>query len=80
MTPGTIDSPQNWSINSSAPSALHDIMMWNTDKNHKTMTLSCPKSVPTQLLGPFAEDGFVSVQHCLAATVNIGVLSTLLFT
>ena len=40
--PGTrkIDSPWNWSINSLAPSALHDVIMWNIDnkKNHKTMT------------------------------------------
>lgn len=28
--------PQNWSIKSSVPTALHDVIMWNTDtKNHK---------------------------------------------
>ena len=37
----------------------------------------CPNSVPSQLLGPFTENGLGSVQHCLAATINIDVLSTL---
>ena len=32
-------SPQNWSINSLIPCALHDVMMWNTkNKNHRTIT------------------------------------------
>ena len=32
-------SPQNCSINSLIPRALHDVMMWNTNnKNHKIMT------------------------------------------
>ena len=39
QVPGTIRDPQNWSINSLTPSALHDVIMCNTDnKNHKTMT------------------------------------------
>ena len=43
--PGTIDDPQNWSINSLTPSALHDVMMWNTDnKNHKTLRISLARS------------------------------------
>ena len=40
------------------------------------VSVSCPNSVPSQLLGPFAENGLGSVQHCLAATINISVLST----
>ena len=32
-------SPQNWSINSLIPRALHNVMMWSTyNKNHNTMT------------------------------------------
>ena len=35
----TIHNPQNLSISSLIPSALHDVMMWNTkNKNYKTMT------------------------------------------
>ena len=35
----TIHNPQNLSISSLIPSALHDVMMWNTEnKNYKTMT------------------------------------------
>ena len=38
QVPGTIVIPWNWSINSLNPSALHNVMMWNTDnKNHKAM-------------------------------------------
>ena len=30
------NNAQNWSINSLTPSALHDVLMWNTDnRNHK---------------------------------------------
>jgi len=35
--------------------------------------------VPSQLLGPFAANDPGSVQHCLAATINISVLSKLFF-
>ena len=35
----TIDDPRNWSIDSLTPSALHDVMIWNTNnKSHKSMT------------------------------------------
>ena len=37
--------------------------------------VSCPNSVPFQLLGPFTENGLGSIQHYLVATINIGVIS-----
>jgi len=43
------------------------------------VTVICPHSVPSQLHGPFDENGLGSVQHCLAATINTGVLSALFF-
>lgn len=38
--------------------------------------VGCPNSVLSQLFGPFAANGLGSVQHCLAATIDAGVLST----
>jgi len=40
----------------------------------------CSNSIPSQLFGWFTENGPGSVQHCLAATITIDVLSTLLST
>ena len=37
--------------------------------------VSYHSSVPFQLLGPFAENGLGSVQHCLAATINMHVIN-----
>ena len=36
-----VGGPWKWGINSLAPSALHEVMIWNTNnKNQKTMTLA----------------------------------------
>ena len=37
------------------------------------VSVSCPNSAPSQLLGPLAANSLGSVQHCLAAAINIGV-------
>jgi len=43
------------------------------------LPVSCANSAPFHLLGPFAANGLGSAQHCLAAAINICVLSTLFF-
>ena len=44
--PRTINNPPNWSIKSLTPSALHDVMMQNTDnRNHETMTVLYAKEL-----------------------------------
>lgn len=48
--PRTINNPQNYSINSSTPSVLHNDVMWNMDnkpQNHDTL-----KQGPFSLLFP----------------------------
>ena len=48
-------------------------MVWNIPFSQ---FVSYPNSVPSQFLGPFIANGLSNVQHYLAATRNIGVLST----
>lgn len=48
----------------------HEISLWSLE-------VCCPNSLPLQLLGPLCENGLGSVQLCLAASINIVVLSTL---
>lgn len=48
----TRNPERSWSINSSTPSALHDVIVWNTtDKNCKTVTLGITeRSISLQCL------------------------------
>ena len=47
---GAINNLWNYTINSLTPSALHDVMLWNSDnKDHKTMTVPLHQTGLTSL-------------------------------